>query len=133
MAYTVVLGAVLAVISRPLLFASVDPDVASARGVPVRTLGTAFTVVLALTVAMSVQVVGTLLLFALIVTPAATALIVTARPVAVVGLAVVMALLAVWCGLVVAAMFDLPPSFPIVAIAVLTWLGVGAAARVRAK
>ena len=64
----------LAVIARPLVFASVNPDVAEAHGVPVRALGVAFVVLLALVITMAVQVVGTLLLFALVVTPAATAL-----------------------------------------------------------
>ena len=77
---------VLAVVARPLLFASVDPQVAEAKGVPVRALGIVFMVLLALVITMAVQVVGTLLLFALVVTPAATALAITARPVAVVAI-----------------------------------------------
>ena len=78
----------LALIARPLVFASVDPAVAEARGVPVRALGIAFVVLLALTITMAVQVVGTLLLFALVVTPAATALRLTARPTRVAAVAV---------------------------------------------
>ena len=119
---TVALLAAIAVIARPLLFASVTPDVAEARGVPVRGLGVAFLVLLALVVTMAVQVVGTLLLFALVVTPAATALTLTARPVAVVTLSTVVALVSVWFGLTLSAMFNLPPSFPIVGIAVAGWL-----------
>jgi zinc/manganese transport system permease protein len=111
----------LALIARPLVFASVDPAVAEARGVPVRALGIAFIVLLALTVTMAVQVVGTLLLFALVVTPAATALQITARPARVAVLAVALALGSVWGGLVLAAMVDLPPSFFIVSLAVLAW------------
>ena len=60
---------VLAVIARPLTFASVDPQVAEAKGVPVKALGVVFLLLLALVVTMAVQVVGTLLLFALVVTP----------------------------------------------------------------
>src|SRR5207245_7946559 len=57
----------LAAIGRPLLLSSVDPDVADARGVPVRWLSTGFLVALALAVAVTVQIVGTLLVFALLV------------------------------------------------------------------
>jgi zinc/manganese transport system permease protein len=128
--YGVFTGAVvltLALVARPLVFASVDPAVAEARGVPVRALGIAFVVLLALTITMAVQVVGTLLLFALVVTPAATALRLTARPTRVAALAVALALASVWGGLVLAAMVDLPPSFFIVSLAVLAWVVVLAA------
>jgi zinc/manganese transport system permease protein len=121
----------LALIARPLVFASVDPDVAEARGVPVRALGVAFVVLLALTITMAVQVVGTLLLFALVVTPAATALRLTARPTRVAAVAVALALASVWGGLVLSAMVDLPPSFFIVSLAVLAWVVVLAATRRR--
>jgi zinc/manganese transport system permease protein len=126
--FTAAVVGTLAVLARPLVFASVDPAVAEARGVPVRALGLAFVVLLALTITMAVQVVGTLLLFALVVTPAATALRITARPARVAGLAVVLALGSVWGGLVLSAMVDLPPSFFIVSLAVLAWLVVLASA-----
>jgi zinc/manganese transport system permease protein len=122
--FTVAVVGTLALLARPLVFASVDPDVAEARGVPVRALGLAFVVLLALTITMAVQVVGTLLLFALVVTPAATALRLTARPPVVAALAVALALGSVWGGLVLSAMVDLPPSFFIVSLAVLAWLVV---------
>ncbi len=122
--FTAAVVGTLAVLARPLVFASVDPAVAEARGVPVRALGLAFVVLLALTITMAVQVVGTLLLFALVVTPAATALRLTARPVRVAALAVALALGSVWGGLVLSAMVDLPPSFFIVSLAVLAWLTV---------
>jgi zinc/manganese transport system permease protein len=122
--FTVAVVGALAVLARPLVFASVDPEVAEARGVPVRALGLAFVVLLALTITMAVQVVGTLLLFALVVTPAATALRLTARPPVVAALAVALALGSVWGGLVLSAMVDLPPSFFIVSLAVLAWLVV---------
>src|SRR5688572_19122384 len=120
-AFTAAVVLTLALIARPLVFASVDPAVAEARGVPVRALGIAFVVLLALTITMAVQVVGTLLLFALVVTPAAAALRLTARPGAVAGLAVVFAVASVWTGLLLAAMVDLPPSFFVVAVATLIW------------
>ncbi len=113
---------VLAVIARPLAFASVDPQVAAAKGVPVGALGVVFLVLLALVVTIAVQVVGTLLLFALVVTPCATALLFTARPIAVALTGGAIALGAVWLGLVLSAMFNLPPSFFIGSIAVGTWL-----------
>lgn len=123
-AFTAAVVGTLAVLARPLVFASVDPAVAEARGVPVRALGIAFVVLLALTITMAVQVVGTLLLFALVVTPAATALRITARPVRVAALAVGIALASVWGGLVLSAMVDLPPSFFLVSLAVLAWVAV---------
>jgi zinc/manganese transport system permease protein len=125
--FTAAVVVALGVVARPLVFASVDPEVAGARGVPVRGLGIAFVVLLALTVTMAVQVVGTLLLFALVVTPAATALRLTARPVRVAALAVALALVSVWGGLVLAAMVNLPPSFFIVSLSVLAWVVVLAA------
>jgi zinc/manganese transport system permease protein len=126
-AFTAAVVGTLAVLARPLMFASVDPAVAEARGVPVRALGLAFVVLLALTITMAVQVVGTLLLFALVVTPAATALRITARPGRVALIAVALALGSVWGGLVLAAMVDLPPSFFIVSLAVIAWVVVLAA------
>jgi zinc/manganese transport system permease protein len=130
--FTAFVVGTLAVLARPLVFASVDPEVAEARGVPVRALGIAFVVLLALTITMAVQVVGTLLLFALVVTPAATALRLTARPARVAAAAVALALGSVWGGLVLAAMVDLPPSFFIVSLAVLAWVVVlGATGRRR--
>jgi zinc/manganese transport system permease protein len=120
--FTAAVVVALALVARPLMFASVDPEVAEARGVPVRALGLAFVVHRALTITMAVQVVGTLLLFALVVTPAATALRLTARPGRVAALAVALALGSVWGGLVLSAMVDLPPSFFIVSLAVLAWV-----------
>lgn len=129
--FTAAVALVLALIARPLVFASVDPAVAEARGVPVRALGVAFVILLALTITMAVQVVGTLLLFGLVVTPAATALRLTARPGRVAAIAVGIALLSVWVGLVLAAMLDLPPSFFVVTVSVLVWAVVLAVTRKR--
>ena len=72
--------AVTAVAARPLFFASVDADVARASGVPVRLLGLGFLLVLGLSVAETSQITGALLVFALLVTPAATAHRLTSRP-----------------------------------------------------
>ncbi|MBV9281453.1 MAG: metal ABC transporter permease, partial [Chloroflexi bacterium] len=94
--------AALGAVARPLLFASLDPEAARARGVPVRALSIGFLVLLAFAVAQAVQVVGTLLIFALLVTPAATAQQLTARPGMAVGLSALLALLFTWAGLVAA-------------------------------
>ena len=83
----------------PLLFASIDPDVAEARGVPVRRLGLVFLMVLALTVTGAAQVVGTLLVLSLAITPAAAALRLSANPMVVAILAVVFAVVAADGGL----------------------------------
>ena len=120
--FTVGLAVVLAVVSRPLVFASVNPEVAEARGVPVRFLGAVFMVALALVITMAVQVVGTLLLFGLVVTPAAAALAITARPAMVAVLSTVFGVVCVLVGLLLAAMFNLPPSFVIVTLSFLIWL-----------
>ncbi|MGN6128020.1 MAG: metal ABC transporter permease [Humibacter sp.] len=70
----------LAVVWRPLIFASVDADVASARGVPTRALSIVFMLLLGLAVAVSVQIVGALLVLSVLVTPAAAALKVSSSP-----------------------------------------------------
>lgn len=94
-------GAV-AVIGRPLLFASVDPDVAAARGVPVGALSVAFLVLLGLTVAEVSQITGSLLVFALLVMPAATARALTTRPSRSLALTVALALAVTWAALTAA-------------------------------
>jgi zinc/manganese transport system permease protein len=120
--FTLGLAAVLAVVARPLVFASVNPDVAEAKGVPVRALGVVFMVALALVITMAVQVVGTLLLFGLVVTPAAAALAVSARPAMVAALSTAFGVVSVLVGLVISAMFNLPPSFVIVSLSFLIWI-----------
>ena len=86
--------AVLVLVWRPLGFASVDPEMAQARGVPVRFLGILFMALLGVSVALSIQVVGALLVLALLITPAAAAQKVTAAPVPAVVLSVVFAVAA---------------------------------------
>lgn len=70
----------LGVIYRPLTFATVDPEVAEARGVPVRALGIAFLLILAAAVSEAIQIVGVLLILTLLITPGATAERLTPRP-----------------------------------------------------
>jgi zinc/manganese transport system permease protein len=114
------LGFVL--IARPLFFASLDPDVAAARGVPVRLLGFSYLVLLALAVAVAVQVVGVLLIFALLVTPAAIAQDITTRPAVAAALAIVLALLFTWLGLAVGYFTPYPVSFFITSFAFGTYV-----------
>ncbi|HEX6351129.1 MAG TPA: metal ABC transporter permease [Candidatus Dormibacteraeota bacterium] len=110
-------GGVLLLIGRPLVFASVDPAVAEARGVGVRALAIAFLLVLALAVAITVQIVGTLLIFALLVAPGAAALQLTARPVRGLVLSTALSLLCTWFGLAFAYFTDLPVGFFITTLA----------------
>jgi len=121
-AFLVVLIAALLVIFRPLLFASIDPAVAEARGVPVKKLGVAFMILLALVVSMAVSVVGVLLIFALLVTPAAAALRFTVRPGWVIFWSSTIGVASVIVGLVISAMINLPPSFFIVSAVFAIWL-----------
>ena len=113
-ALVVVAGLVLAamaVLARPLLFATVDRDVAVARGVPERVLSVAFLVILGCTAAEVSQVTGTLLVFALMVMPAAAAQQLTARPVLGLCLSVVLGLVVVWTALGVAFYSTWPVGF----------------------
>jgi zinc/manganese transport system permease protein len=112
----------LAVIGRPLVFASVDPDVAEARGVAVRALSIAFLVILAFSVAITVQIVGTLLIFALLVTPGAAALQLTARPVRGLALSVALSIAFTWVGLAFAYFSNYPVGFFITTLAFGTYV-----------
>jgi len=95
----VIVVAVMGIWYRPLLFASVDPEAAEARGVPVGRLGLLFLVVLALTVTGAAQVVGTLLVLSLAITPAAAAQRLSASPLTVAGLSILFAVVAADGGL----------------------------------
>lgn len=86
---------------RPLLFASVDPDVAEARGVPIKFLGIVFLLILAFAVTEASQIVGTLLVLSLAITPAAAALRLSSRPIVVTSLSILFALTASVGGLLV--------------------------------
>jgi zinc/manganese transport system permease protein len=103
--------ALVALAARPLFFASVDADVARARGVPVGLLGFGFLLVLGLSVAATSQITGALLVFALLVTPAATAHQLTARPALGLALSVAIALGVTWLGLAFAYFSVYPVGF----------------------
>lgn len=115
-------GAALALIGRPLVFSSVDPDVAEARGVPVRLLSIGFLVVLALSVAITVQIVGTLLIYALLVAPAATALQITAQPRLGLALSVILSVAFTWAGLALAYYSEFPVGFFITSLAFAAYI-----------
>lgn len=114
----------LLAVCRPLLFSSLDPDVAAARGVPTRTVSAVFLVLLALTVAESVQAVGALLIFALLVTPAAVAQRLTSRPYRGLLLSASLAVGFVWLGLLLAFYTPWPASTYITGAAFASLMGV---------
>jgi zinc/manganese transport system substrate-binding protein len=122
---------VLLVIARPLLFLSIDPDVAIARGVPSRALTAVFLILVAATVAESVQAVGALLIFALMVTPAAIAQNITARPWVAMALSAAIAVVVVWAGVLLSFYVSLPASFFITALAFGVYLGSFLVRRIR--
>jgi zinc/manganese transport system permease protein len=107
---------------RPLLFATLDEEVAEAKGVPVRALSIAFMVVLAVAVSEAVQVVGVLLIFALIVAPAAIAERFTSRPSRGIILSALLAVLFTWVGLTVAYYLPYPVGFFITTIAFWSYI-----------
>jgi zinc/manganese transport system permease protein len=101
----------LAVLGRPLLFASVDPRVAEAAGVPVRTVSLLYLILLGCAVAEASQFTGVLLVLALLVVPAATASALTARPSVGLALSVGLAVVTVWAGLAAAYFTNRPVGF----------------------
>jgi zinc/manganese transport system permease protein len=109
--------AVLAFIARPLLFASVDPDVADAAGVPARGLAIVFLILLGAAAAEASQITGSLLIFALLVLPPATAQAITSRPVLGLALSIGIGLLVTWTGLGIAYYSPYPIGFWITSIA----------------
>ena len=124
--------AALAALARPLLFASVDTEVAAARGVPVRALSLAFLGLLAVTVAATSQITGVLLVFALLVAPAAAAQALTTRPAVSLALSVALALLIAWLGLAISYFSIYPAGFFISTLAFGSYLLARAVAPLRA-
>ena len=112
----------LFLIWRPLTFSSVDADVASARGLPVRSLSIVFMILLGLAVAVSIQVVGALLVLSLLVTPAAAAMRVTASPVLTPVLSVIFAVTSVVGGILLALGGGLPISPYVTTISFLIYV-----------
>ena len=116
-AVTVVALVLLAVIARPLLLSTIDPEVARAAGVPVAIVDGAFVVILGLAIAAASQITGALLVFALLIAPPACARLITAAPVPGVALSVAFGLAIVWLGLGIAYFSIYPSGFYITTLA----------------
>jgi len=125
--------ALLACMARPLLFASVDPEMAAARGLRVRALSIAFLLLLGLTVAAASQITGVMLVFAVLVAPAASAQCLSARPAASMAIGIASALLIVWLGLAISYFSIYPAGFFIATISFACYLLARLLAIVRAR
>ncbi|WP_222850300.1 metal ABC transporter permease [Allosaccharopolyspora coralli] len=125
--------AVLAVVYRPLLFASIDPDVATARGVPMRLLTPLFSVLVGVTTALGVSIVGALLVLALMVTPGAAAARITASPLKATLFAVLFAEVAVLGGILLSLAPGVPVSAFVTAISFAIYLACRAVGSWRLK
>jgi len=134
---TVIVLAVLAVvilvalmlIARPLLFASLQPELAEARGVPLNLVSILFMILVAVATSEAVQIVGVLLVFALMVAPAATSLRLTRGVLAGIGVSIALAVGIAWISLSLAFLTDWPTSFWITALGTIAYLTSGAVQR----
>ncbi len=115
---------IFALLYRPILFTSLDEEVAEAKGVPVYDIGLVFMLLVAAAVSISVQVVGVLLVFALMVAPAAAAERLARRPAQGMIISVLIALFATWISLFVSFYLPYPVSFFITTLTFLTYLCV---------
>ena len=120
--------AALAAIMRPLIFASLQPELAEAKGVPLRLVSTAFLAIVALAVSASAQIVGVLLVFALMVGPPATAQRLAGSLWSGLSLAAGIALAEAWLGIAIAYYTDWPVSFCIALLSALGYFGTSGAA-----
>lgn len=121
-AVTVIVAGAVVIFWRPLLFASADPIMAQASGVNVRFIAVAFAVLVGLTTSQSVQIVGALLVMALLITPGAAAVAVTANPVKAVVLAVIFAEVSAVGGLLLSLAPGLPVSVFVTTISFVIYL-----------
>jgi zinc/manganese transport system permease protein len=126
-----VVVAALLVWYRPLLFASTDPDVAAARGVPIRTVSIVFAVLIGLTTALAVPIVGAVLVLAVMVIPGAAAIRVSANPMLVTALSVLFAEVALVGGVLLSLAPGLPSSGYVTTLAFLCYVGCRLYARLR--
>ena len=118
----VIILAIVAVVYRPMLFASLDEDVAEAKGLHMHALGIIFMLLVALATSIAVQVVGVLLIFSLLVTPAAIAQRLANQPWRAITISVIVSLVATWLGLFVAFYEPYPVSFFITSIVFILYL-----------
>jgi zinc/manganese transport system permease protein len=123
----------IAVLYRPLLFSSVDPEIAAARGVPLRALSVAMFLLLALTTAEAIQVVGVLLVLTLVITPAAAAQRLTAVPSTALVLSISIALASTEGGILLSLAQPWPTSFFISALSFAAYLAARLADTVRRR
>jgi zinc/manganese transport system permease protein len=123
----------LAILGRPLLFASVDPRVAEAAGVPVRAVSLLYLILLGCAVAEASQFTGVLLVLALVVVPAATASALTARPSVGLALSVALALCTVWAGLAAAYFTNRPVGFWVTSVGFAGYVAARGVAAVRGR
>ncbi|GHO83549.1 metal ABC transporter permease [Dictyobacter formicarum] len=113
------------VLYRPLLFSSFDPIVAEARGVPIRGIAIIFLVLVAMAVSIAIQIVGALLMFTMLVGPAATAIRIAQRPLWAIVIAIVLGLAYMWAGILLSVANGLwPASFYIATISFAIYLPV---------
>lgn len=126
-ATSAVVLAALAAMYRPLLFASLDEEVAQARGVPVGPLSIGFMLLMALAVTEAVQVSGVLLIFALLIAPGAIAERITRRPASALAVSGALAVLIIWVSLVLAFYTPYPVQFYVPALAFMLYVAVRAA------
>lgn len=113
---------IVSLVFRPLLFSSIDEQVARAKGVPVAFMNVLFMALMAGVITVAVPAVGTLLVFALVITPAATATMITKSPFTAVVTATILCLASIWLGLLISTILNLPPSFVIVTLSTIVWL-----------
>ena len=127
-----IICAALIALYRPLVFSSADPEVAEARGVPVRAINMIFAVLVGLAAAQAVQVVGALLVLSLLITPAAAAAAVTSSPAKAIGLTILFAEVAAVGGMLLSLAPGVPVSVFVTALSFVIYLaarGVGALRR----
>jgi zinc/manganese transport system permease protein len=126
LAFSVVILVGAGVIYRPLLFSSLDEEVAEAKGLPTLLIGVMFLLLVAVAVSVAVQVTGVLLIFSLMVTPAATAQHLASKPSRVIAISVALALAVTWIGLFVSFYEPYPASFFITALVFVIYILVRA-------
>jgi zinc/manganese transport system permease protein len=121
---SLIILAAVAFVYRPLLFSSLDEEVAEAKGLPTFPLGIIFMLLVAVATSIAVQVVGVLLIFSLMVTPAAVAQHLAKTPMKSLMISVAVALFATWTGLFIAFFTPYPVSFFITSIVFILYLVV---------
>jgi len=121
--------AALGILSRRLLFASLQPDLAEARGISLNLLSTSFMIILAVSVTLASQVVGILLVFTLVIGPSGIAARLCRTFWRMVFVAITVALSAVWIGIFLACMSNWPPSFWITLLLFVAYVGAELIAR----